>query len=90
MSEQRILRDADGDWYALPIDALTENDVGTFAVDESALVAARLPNEVGGYLGSPSPGVDIIVKKHPGSIMASFTDFGTQKPSYVDPYPFRK
>ena len=58
MSEQRVIQDADGAYYALGPDALVQGPDGTYEIDEAALKAARLPvDEVAGHgIGQPIPG----------------------------------
>lgn len=90
MSELRIIQDADGNRYAFPADALVQAEDGTYEVDEAALDAARIPDEVGGYIGEPIPGIDIIVQKKPGGLMATYTDFGPSTARYGDYRDLRK
>lgn len=89
MSEMTILRDERGDYYAVPSDVLAaaRTPDGVHELDAEALEAARMPaspDEVSGYISDPIPGVDIIVKKKPGSQMATFTGLGTVKVPYGD------
>lgn len=85
MSEQRIIQDADGNRYALPADALVQAADGTYEVDEAALAAALVDDEVAGYANNPIPGIDIIVRKYPPGKPMAFTDFGSVAVPYGGP-----
>ncbi len=100
MSEKTVLRDGDGNYYAFAPEVLAAAQVtdGSYALEETAVTAARVPDdgvdavesalgidEVSGFTSDPIPGVDVIVTKHPPGHSASFTSFGVANVSYGAP-----